>query len=429
MNRSRKAVFLGLGLALLVTAGGTALAQAPAGFTGEVLTCERMQNHPLDVFSGNIYLKSGAFRPIWIDDCEESLEHLPFLRRLFRLTETIHGPFCQGNAYDLSMDYGLDVARAGFAPSLLPRQAEAKAAFDQNMHRTLKYFAAWSRQSLSNFRLYRAFFSEYDKGLPRLTEHYRRRFRLPEATARAAARQALSILVDRAGGAFPSSREIEAPSRLMQLSIDGKSTLADLRATLAAAPGPGQEQIDQALKAALLYGKPRPYLSLLVERIETLNAGDESAIFFALENPGNVAFLLEHGAEADYANGFGKTPLFYAIALGDRRLVELLLDHGADVNHPYKSAAELGPAVDSLGLQCREQPYISNSRRTPLMHAAQHGDVKMLALLLQRGARLEDVDESGSNAIDYAARRPANAAFLRSLGMTPIKTPQDRGAP
>jgi hypothetical protein len=419
MNRSRKTVFLSLGLALLVTAGGTARAQAPAGFTGEVLTCERMRNHPAEVFSGNIYLKSGDFRPIWIDDCEEDLGHRPFLRHLFRWTDTVHGPFCQGNAYDQSMDYGLNVARASFAPRLLLRQAKAEAAPEQSIDQTLTYFAAWSRQSLSNFRRYRAFFSEYDKALPRLAEYYRRKFRLPEATARAAAQQALSILVDRAAGDFPSSKQIEAPPRLVQLSIDRKSTLAGLRAALATTPAPGQEQIDQALKVALLYGKPRPYLSLLVERLGTLNAGDESAIFFALENPANVRFLLEHGAEVDYANGFGKTPLFYAVELGDRRLVELLLDHGADVNHPYKSAAELGPAVNSLGLQCREQSYISNSKRTPLMHAAQHGDVKMLALLLQRGARLEDVDQRGASALDYASRRPANAAFLRSLGMSP----------
>ena len=53
------------------------------------------------------------------------------------------------------------------------------------------------------------------------------------------------------------------------------------------------------------------------------------------------------------------------------------------------------------------------------MHAAQHGGVRMLALLVKRGARLGDVDDRGLNALDYAVvnHRSANAAFLRSLGM------------
>jgi hypothetical protein len=51
MNRFRKAVFSSLGLALLVTAGGTARAQAPAGSTGEVL--------PREIEAGLTQLASG----------------------------------------------------------------------------------------------------------------------------------------------------------------------------------------------------------------------------------------------------------------------------------------------------------------------------------------------------------------------------------
>ena len=175
----------------------------------------------------------------------------------------------------------------------------------------------------------------------------------------------------------------------------------------------------------MLYRKPRSYLTLLVDGLQTLNTGDESAIFFALDDPGNVEFLLERGADADHANDFGKTPLFYAIELRQPRLVKLLLDHGADVNHAYKSGAEIrlpflaGPTARSAArLKANPCAYdILSPKRTPLMHAAQHGDVEMLELLIREGARLEDVDEMGNNALNYARR--ANIAFLRSLGLHP----------
>ena len=96
----------------------------------------------------------------------------------------------------------------------------------------------------------------------------------------------------------------------------------------------------------MLHGKPRPYLALLAEKLTTLEKGDEPAIFFALGNADDVKWLLDRGARVDAANGFGKTPLFYAIEMGDRRLVTLLLDHGADVNHRYKKAEQLEPHPD-----------------------------------------------------------------------------------
>jgi hypothetical protein len=50
----------------------------------------------------------------------------------------------------------------------------------------------------------------------------------------------------------------------------------------------------------------------------------------------------------------------------------------------------------------------------------------MLALLVRRGARPEDTDETGAGALDYAlaANRPANVAFLRALGLVPRRTPR-----
>lgn len=442
MKRFRPAV--PLILALLALRPAATLAQASPAL--ETITCEEIQRHPLEVLSRNIDLGTSVYTPTDVDfDCPGGLQSLPFLHRLLSLAETIRGSQpCNGRmVYALSRYYCLGLLRAGFVPDLFLQQNEQGKLEEGGMGagglsaaEKLDYFTAWSLKSPYNFRLYRAFLSEYDRALPRLAAQYRQRFGFPQEKAGAVARQALQFIADRAFGVLPSRLKVAAPTPLVRLSMDRTSAVADLRAGLAATPPPGQEEIDQALKAALLFGRPLPYLSLLVESLETLNRGDEPAIFFALGNPEDVKLLLEHGAAVDSANGFGKTPLFYAIERGDLRVVELLLDHGADVNHPYNRSrtpeeeeaefqAKLGgkSILDFNYSQVDACPYqIRLGRRTPLMHAAQHADVRMLALLIRRGAllgALDDAEDFHGNALDYAAGRPANAAFLRSLGLRP----------
>jgi hypothetical protein len=431
MNSNSKAVFLSFGLALL--SGNAALAQAPNPFVRETLTCEDMRNRTEEIFSREIDLGTGAGSPTEVDyNCEEGLEKRPFLHRLAKLSVAIRGvqrsPCAGTQVYALMRYQAFAELKAGFSPSLFLKQAkrdEAAAEPGRKEEDKLRYFTAWSLKSRSNFRLHQAFLSEYAKTLPRLTEYYRRRFRFSEAKAAEVARYALRLYSDWAFGANPRRNGIDVLPRLVVLSMNRESTVADLQATLAATPAPGQEEIDQALKVALLYRKPRPYLALLVDHLETLNTGDESAIFFALDDPGNVEFLLERRAYANYANDFGKTPLFYAIELRQPRLVELLLDHGADVNHPYKSGVKsewwpvsLQEPASAARLKTDPCAYDMGSfKRTPLMHAARHGDVRTLALLVERGARIEDVDEGGANALNYA--RKANVTFLRSLGLRP----------
>lgn len=71
-----------------------------------------------------------------------------------------------------------------------------------------------------------------------------------------------------------------------------------------------QDKLDEGLKTALLYQKPREIISLLLDKGARINIGDESALFFALRNHDTVRYLIKKGATVDYENGFGKTPLF-----------------------------------------------------------------------------------------------------------------------
>ena len=94
----------------------------------------------------------------------------------------------------------------------------------------------------------------------------------------------------------------------------------------------------------------------------------------------------------------------------------MLIAHGANINHAYKTASELRPDGD----QCI-YPDLLHTGRTPLMHAAQNSNVAMLKLLVKHGARLGATDDLDYNALDYAymAKNKANEAYLRSLGMEP----------
>ena len=82
-----------------------------------------------------------------------------------------------------------------------------------------------------------------------------------------------------------------------------------------------------------------------------------------------VKLLLDHGAAADAIGPAGATPLMAAAAGGDEKSVQLLLQHGAEVN------AE--PTFDRNGVEW-------GGARTALMWAAFRGDVDMLEAIDRR---------------------------------------------
>jgi uncharacterized protein len=116
----------------------------------------------------------------------------------------------------------------------------------------------------------------------------------------------------------------------------------------------------------------------------------------------------------DATNDFGKTALYYAIGAGDVKSVGALLKAGADANLAYNSAKELRPNEYSC-----VHPLLTHTRRTPLMHAAQHASVPILKMLVQAGARLNARDELEANAVDYAiaGKKKDNERYLLSLGL------------
>jgi ankyrin repeat protein len=180
------------------------------------------------------------------------------------------------------------------------------------------------------------------------------------------------------------------------------------------------EDLRLALQIALLERQSIEQIDSLLDRGFDLNTGEESLLFFALEQPPMIRHLVARGADVNYANPFGKTPLFYAIDMNDHKLMALLLKLGADAKHAYASTS---PQVDQF--DCRYN--ITHTNRTVLMHAAQHADVKMIKMLLKAGAPLAAFDGMGYTATDYAleASRQSNAEYLKKLGLQ-SKVVEDR---
>ncbi|MBC8243066.1 MAG: ankyrin repeat domain-containing protein [Verrucomicrobia bacterium] len=81
-------------------------------------------------------------------------------------------------------------------------------------------------------------------------------------------------------------------------------------------------------------------------------------------NPGTVQLLIDHGADVNHLDQYGENVLAQAVVTGNREVVELLIDNGINVNQSSKRGW------------------------TPLGHAAHYGLAEMVELLIQRGAKV-----------------------------------------
>lgn len=386
----------------------------PDPLADKSVSCEEMRSVPERVFIG-LDLGTGHGSPIAVDyGCQESLASLDFLADLYGLAETIrseNGPqICTGSIIHAHWRYyRFGLLRAGFYPrSLLTdnRGDEYKGV--------LQYFEQWSWASPYNHALYLSFMEKFAKAEPRMAAYYQEKFHMGSADANKAARRALMLFVDRAAGTYPSSA-IKTKTPLIELASSETEDFSELKKqiTLMVADSTSKQDAYEALKAALYTKKSEAFVRELLSYIGRIDhaevrGGDESALFAALDSPAYVKMLIEAGEPVDYENWFGKTPLFYAIQFNEHDTAALLIKNGADVNHPYKSAAELSDPCKTL----------VHTRRTPLMHAAQNSDKAMLGLLISNGARLNEKDDILFSALDYAVmgKNDENESYLISMG-------------
>ena len=171
---------------------------------------------------------------------------------------------------------------------------------------------------------------------------------------------------------------------------------------------------------ALLWAAHRDDLAtaaLLLAAGANPDSGDDHGVtplLRAAENasPALVERLLGAGAAADLAQGNGLTPLMVAARTGDLDIVHALLQHGAGVN---AATAELGatalmwavaaphrPIVEAL-LAAGADVRVSTAKgMTPLLTAAQHGDIETARLLIAAGADVNQPGADGTYPLPFA---------------------------
>lgn len=143
----------------------------------------------------------------------------------------------------------------------------------------------------------------------------------------------------------------------------------------------------------------KPLAEMLLQhgaKVDARNSRRETALRLAgSSHPDTVKLLLEHGADPNVRDFYGKTLLVSVCEAGadhDAETLRLLLDHGAD-------------------------PNIGGDNGSPLIYAINiglHGDAEIVRLLLQHGANPDAKDRADSSALICAVDKH-NPEIVKAL--------------
>jgi ankyrin repeat protein len=183
--------------------------------------------------------------------------------------------------------------------------------------------------------------------------------------------------------------------------------------------------------------------------IDKTSSDGSTALFFAAQEGrmNVVPLLLAKGASLKARKADGWTPFICAAAYNQVELLEFfLLEKGVDVEETDKqgdtalmfaaanvfsqdATGETLPAVNLL-LDWKANPNATNKKgQTPLMLAAQKGEVEIAKLLTSKKADIHARDKNGKNALHYAVEEGADppiAIYLIEQGCE-LDTQDDRG--
>eukprot|EP00435_Cladocopium_sp_Y103_P068268 s287_g31.t1 len=125
--------------------------------------------------------------------------------------------------------------------------------------------------------------------------------------------------------------------------------------------------------------------------VNAVNNQHQTALHLAVWDPDAVQLLLEHGADVNVADENGTTPLMAAVDEKEVEVVEMLLHAKAEVN-------------------------VKRNHWSPLHEAAKKNSLELTKLLLAAKADVNPKDEEGHTPYDYAAAESEVAALLKKHG-------------
>ncbi|KAK6518203.1 hypothetical protein TWF506_005362 [Arthrobotrys conoides] len=180
--------------------------------------------------------------------------------------------------------------------------------------------------------------------------------------------------------------------------------------------------------------------------IEAKSVDERTPLSYAAAS-GNVSvveFLLANGANVETGDIGKQTPLIHAVKTGHEIVVKKLLDYGAQIDRgcPLKYAADNGDEkMVALLLQNGANPHLLDQYPTMVFNAAMKGHISTIQLLLDNGI---DIDAKGYNdqtLLAYAASRGhlgivqllldrgANIHAADNKGQTPLWKAALKGQP
>lgn len=354
-------------------------------------------------------------------NCKESLKNQDFTKKLYAISNEIRGgnSSCNGIAYLPKLQqFNLLLLKIAIDPITYQKTLDTPENLEKKYDILKSYFRYWAYQSIGNFRLYKAFWQEYNNAIEPLEKYFESNFNFDKGSNIYYTSNALNEFLNWAVGETKIYKDISPLAKIMSNKNYSVSYIQDFIFS----NNPSQDDLTIALQAALLNQREKEILKLLIRFGARIDEGYESAIFYALENYENTNFLIQNGANVNQANAFGKTPLFYAIEFNRLDIIKLLLDNGANVNQKYINNNEKLALSANIG---SNTPYfitfcaLEHTSKNVLMHAAAYGNVEILKLLISKGANLNAVDDLGFNALDFAlaAGKKENADYLKSLGL------------
>lgn len=354
-------------------------------------------------------------------NCKESLKNQDFTKKLYAISNEIRGgnSSCNGIAYLPKLQqFNLLLLKIAIDPITYQKTLDTPENLEKKYDILKSYFRYWAYQSIGNFRLYKAFWQEYNNAIEPLEKYFESNFNFDKGSNIYYTSNALNEFLNWAVGETKIYKDISPLAKIMSNKNYSVSYIQDFIFS----NNPSQDDLTIALQAVLLNQREKEILELLIRFGARIDEGYESAIFYALENYENTNFLIQNGANVNQANAFGKTPLFYAIEFNRLDIIKPLLDNGANVNQKYINNNEKLALSANIG---SNTPYfitfcaLEHTSKNVLMHAAAYGNVEILKLLISKGANLNAVDDLGFNALDFAlaAGKKENADYLKSLGL------------